>query len=271
MWLQNVRTLGVTKDANWKDFFEASPNPVPEVMAPKRFYNDGNEIKIESLKKDVTQSTLITEPSLSSLSVWQRFPDACCLCFLPEEKTHHEKRAKQRLQTLREHPTVQCSRVWFSRSQRCYRSSDRWWASCHHLQKWSCRTLWPHKMWSAWDRPGSQTPRRSCGSALDPRFRIGNSSARKVQTGMSKWPCGNSKDGGWNMRMERVRGRDVTCALQTLWAMCVRVCMSRNEEVQRKCACDTECVCTPRRTHSRCHYAGAKSGVLKKKQDFVIP
>ena len=32
--------------------------------------------------------------------------------------------------------------------------------------------------WSASDRPGSQTPRRSCGSALDPRFRIRNSSAR---------------------------------------------------------------------------------------------
>ena len=38
-------------------------------------------------------------------------------------------------------------------------------------------------VWSAWDRPGGQTPRRSCGSALDPCFRIGNSSARKVQTG----------------------------------------------------------------------------------------
>ena len=39
------------------------------------------------------------------------------------------------------------------------------------------------RLGSAWDRPGSQTPRPSCGSALDPRFRIGNSSARKVQTG----------------------------------------------------------------------------------------
>ena len=38
-------------------------------------------------------------------------------------------------------------------------------------------------LWSAWDQPGSQTPGSSCGSALDSRFRIGNSSARKVQTG----------------------------------------------------------------------------------------
>ena len=47
----------------------------------------------------------------------------------------------------------------------------------------SCGTRWAHNLWSAWDRPISQTPRRSCGSALDPRFWVGNSSARKVQTG----------------------------------------------------------------------------------------
>ena len=102
------------------------------------------------------------------------------------------------------------------------------------------------QMWSAWGRPGSQTPRRSCGSALDPRYRIGNSSARKVQTGTRcrSVPCGNSKDGGWNMRMEWAWWRDMTCALQTSWSMRVRVCTSRKEKVQRKGACDTECVCT---------------------------
>ena len=47
------------------------------------------------------------------LSVLQRFPEACFLCFLSEEQNHHEKRAKQRLQTLWEHRTVQCSRVCF--------------------------------------------------------------------------------------------------------------------------------------------------------------
>ena len=40
---------------------------------------------------------------------------------------------------------------------------------CHDPQQASIG----HTVWSAWDRPGSQTPRRSCGSALDPRFRIG--------------------------------------------------------------------------------------------------
>ena len=39
--------------------------------------------------------------------------------------------------------------------------------------KRSCRAAWAHNLWSAWDRPGSQTPRRSCGSALDPRFWVG--------------------------------------------------------------------------------------------------
>ena len=39
-------------------------------------------------------------------------------------------------------------------------------------------------LWSAWNRPGGQTPRRSWGGVLDPRFRIGNSSAKTVQTGM---------------------------------------------------------------------------------------
>ena len=54
------------------------------------------------------------------------------------------------------------------------------------------------QVWSAWDRPGSQTHRRSCGSALDPRYRIGDISARKVQTGTRcrSVPCGNSKEGG---------------------------------------------------------------------------
>ena len=37
---------------------------------------------------------------LSSLSVLQRFPEACFLGFLFEEQTHHEKRVKQRFQTL---------------------------------------------------------------------------------------------------------------------------------------------------------------------------
>ena len=45
------------------------------------------------------------------------------------------------------------------------------------------------------------------------------------------------------MRMERVRWREVTCALQTSSAMRVRdVCTPRKENVSEKCAFDTECV-----------------------------
>ena len=44
-------------------------------------------------------------------------------------------------------------------------------------------------LWSASDRPGSQTPRRSCGSALDPRFR---GRAQFDEDGAD----GNSKDDG---------------------------------------------------------------------------
>ena len=59
IWLQNVRTLGVMKDANWKDFFEATPNPVLEVMVPERCDRDGNEIKIDSTKEDRIQSRMV--------------------------------------------------------------------------------------------------------------------------------------------------------------------------------------------------------------------
>ena len=44
-------------------------------------------------------------------------------------------------------------------------------------------------LWSASDRPGSQTPRRSCGSVLDPRFR---GRAQFDEDGAD----GNSKDDG---------------------------------------------------------------------------
>ena len=45
---------------------------------------------------DIDSATRITEPSLSSLSVLQRFREACFLCFLSEEQNHREKLAKQR-------------------------------------------------------------------------------------------------------------------------------------------------------------------------------
>ena len=47
-------------------------------------------------------------------------PNACFLCFLSEEQNHHEKRAKQRIQTLWEHRKVLCSRVFFEKSEKLW-------------------------------------------------------------------------------------------------------------------------------------------------------
>ena len=46
----------------------------------------------------IDSATLITEPYLS-LSVLERFPEACFLGFLSEEQNYREIRAKQRFQT----------------------------------------------------------------------------------------------------------------------------------------------------------------------------
>ena len=154
-----------------------------------------------------------------------------------------------------------------------------WWKYCIR-SPWRSRVLrwtWHQALsstsctvWSAWDRPGSQTPpalvRKCAWPALSDREQFGKDCA-DVNVGkvVSKWPTGNSKEGGWNMRMERLGWQDITCALQTPWATRVReVCTPRKEKMSEKCARDTECVHTLRRTHSSCHYAGAKSCDKKK-------
>ena len=75
------------------------------------------------------------------------------------------------------------------------------------------------------------------------------------------------------MRMERVRWRDTTYALQTPWAMRVRdVCTPRNEHVSEKCACDTECVHNHPSHTQQLPLRGCD--ILKsekKSSDFVVP
>ena len=66
-------------------------------------------------------------------------------------------------------------------------------------------TEWWMTCGSASNRPGSQTPRRSCGSALDPHFRIGSSSARKVQTRTKCRSDRTAKTVDETMRMEKER------------------------------------------------------------------
>ena len=81
-------------------------------------------------------------------------------------------------------------------------------------------------MWSASDRPGSQTPRRSCGSALDPRFRIGNSSARKSRT---------SKSERWSRSKHENRESEMeTCDMRTANTLS-HACTRRLHATQGKC------------------------------------
>ena len=78
--------------------------------------------------------------------------------FSLRNKITNEKRAKQRIQPLWKHRIDECSRLRSSRSQR-FCGPDRWWASCHHPRKYSCRTPWAHNL--CWRRtwPGGQTAR----------------------------------------------------------------------------------------------------------------
>ena len=115
-------------------------------------------------------------------------------------------------------------------------------------------------MYSAWDRSGSQTLRRSFGSVLDPRFRIGNSSAWKVRTSRSgRWSRSDRQGTAWQWRgsdqeiWHAHRKHSVPC----VYALSVR----HARKLCQKNVCDTECVYTSRRTHSSCHYVG----------DFVVP
>ena len=67
----------------------------------------------------------------------------------------------------------------------------------------------------------AKTSHRSCGSALDPRFRIESSSARKVQTSRSGRWFRSDRQGTAKKADETWEWRgwdDVTWALQTPWA-----------------------------------------------------
>ena len=102
------------------------------------------------------------------------------------------------------------------------------------------------KVWSAWDRPSSQTPRRSCGSALDPRFRIGNSSARKVQTGTR---CRSDRAGTARMADETWEGRgrdgEIWHAHCKHLEPCVFVSVRHARKKCKENVRATQSVCTP--------------------------
>ena len=100
---------------------------------------------------DIDSAALITKPSLSFLSLGQVTVSRLHTFFAFTD----EKRAKQRIQTLVKHQTVQYSRVCFSRSQRFLCGLDRQWASCHHPRKYYCRTSWAHDLCGGRTWPGN--------------------------------------------------------------------------------------------------------------------
>ena len=91
--------------------------------------------------------------SFFTFSVLRRIPAAYFLCFLKNKSPWDTSKTVFKHW---KHRTIQCSRVWFSRSQRCC-GSDRWWYSCLHLQRWPCQTLWTHNLWWRRTWSGSQT------------------------------------------------------------------------------------------------------------------
>ena len=222
---------------------------------------------------DIDYATLITKPSLSflfplSLSS-NRFPDACLLCFLFQEQNHQWETCKTEDSNTVGTPIGWCSRSWFSRNRR-YCGSDRWWAPCNRPQKRSCRTLWALYPWSAWNRPGSQTPGPRAECALPALFfksvKFGRiewteTSVRSSRSGkVLKWRSrtSRSKD-GWNMRREKVRWQrddDMRTADTLEPCMCVtrmRMCEmyaqcihTRKMCVQQVCVC--VCVHSPSHT-----------------------
>ena len=153
-------------------------------VPPHHMFSEISFIKIEfsmSLKR-MTPSTVPSTFFLTStllhwsqnllfplfLSVFSRFPVACDHL---TNQNHHKKLAKQRsVHTSWLYWSVQYFPVWPLISQRCFPGLDRRWASCHHLQKWSCRTLWAHNLCGDWTWPSSQTLRCSCGDAHVLRF-----------------------------------------------------------------------------------------------------
>ena len=188
--------------------------------------------------------------SLSFLSLSSnRFPEACFLCFLFEERNHHEKRQKQRIQTSWEHRTVQCSRVCLSRSQRI--SLEVWIVNEHRVTVHRSDLVELLGLITCVEGGLGQIAKLLAARAemrMPCAFRTGKygKNVWTSKSGMvSKWPSRNSKE---NMRLERARWRDVTHVQRTLltdtWAnarMCTRMkmcgCAQANCATE-KCACN---------------------------------
>ena len=110
--------------------------------------------------------------------------------------------------------------------------------------------------------------RRSCGRALDPRFRVG-----KVRQDGADGCVGECK----NSRRRRVKHengesemkRETTCVKHLFHDLEPYVCVTRMKMCEvyadKMCTCyvqknvraTSECVYTPRRTHNSCYYVGA--------------
>ena len=76
----------------------------------------------------------------------------------------------------------------------CYRGLDRRWASCHRLQKCSCRTLCAHKLCRGRISPYSQIQRHSFGDAHVLRFQD-----RQARQGL----CGRERRGRFVVRKQQ--------------------------------------------------------------------
>ena len=157
--------------------------------------------------------------------------------FYLKSKNHHEKRAKQRTQTLCEHRIVECSRSWFSRSRRnC--DSDRWWASCHHPRKWTCRTHWAHNLCLHLTWPSSQTYRCKCRVAHVLRFQDGKVRQDHVDGIVSEVVVGSGLEVTVREQQRRVKhetgdgGEKDTRATNTFFTNLSHACMWHAWEVQ---------------------------------------
>ena len=87
---------------------------------------------------------------------------------------------------------------------------------------------------------------RSCGSALDPRFRIGNSSAKEVQTGNEGVEVTVREQQRRRMKHENGAGEMESCDMRTAHTSshaCTRCLYATQGKCVRKMwRCDTECL-----------------------------
>ena len=81
-----------------------------------------------------------------------------------------------------------------------------------------------------------------------------NGADRNVGKVVSKWPCRNSKDGGWDLRQRRWDGEKRHEHATNLFKHLSHACVHTHEDVRAT----SECVYTLRRAHGSCYYLGAK-------------